>query len=128
MSNWADISLDSKRAAFELSGDGRYRSALSRAYYAAFAAITQRLVDSGMNFPRDWEGPTHEQMTAGWIVANNLKSSVEVADRGRLIAILPSLYKLRLIADYRPSMLVSQDDVKLALGDMVRVFEILEVV
>ncbi len=43
MTTWHDISLDSELAAKDLLGAGRHRSAVSRAYYAVYSAVTDCL-------------------------------------------------------------------------------------
>ena len=125
MATWSDMSREARSAAFELVEGGRVRSALSRAYYALFSALTGRLVAEGVQMPVDQEGPSHRKLCDGNLIANNLKG-LDPRTRGRLISIVPNLYRLRIIADYRPSMSVTPDDVRLALGDMTQALQILE--
>lgn len=124
MANWLDLAFEARNASFILRESNSLRAATNRAYYAAFSALTAAAIRSGVTMPLDQEGPSHEKATNGTIVTS-LKN-VTPEQQSRLFAIMPNLYRLRQIADYRPSMPVGEDDVRLALGDMAKAIEILE--
>lgn len=72
-------------------GEGRLRSAVSRAYYGAFHVARQFLVDCGVIVPIDFA--THRNV--GWCLTHSAESSIVDAG-GRL----ESLRKIRNLADY----------------------------
>jgi uncharacterized protein (UPF0332 family) len=59
--SWLDIAKDNLDAAGELIESGRIRSAINRAYFAAFAAVTHRLFEAGVTFPANQQAPRHTQ-------------------------------------------------------------------
>ncbi|MBX3388304.1 MAG: hypothetical protein KF691_02485 [Phycisphaeraceae bacterium] len=124
MASWADLAVEARDASFALKEGNRLRAAANRAYYAAFSALTATAIRSGVTMPLDQEGPSHAKAIDGTIVASLHK--VKPEDQGRLFSIMPNLYRLRTIADYRPSMLLDDSDIRLALGDMMKAFEILK--
>jgi hypothetical protein len=82
---WAEMSQDALRAAQRLLVDGHGRSATSRAYYAAYAALTGELARRRTRFARGWNNPTHDQLFA--LVQSNLPGSV-----GRRRRVLYAVY------------------------------------
>lgn len=71
MATWAEVSLESYEAALVLLGEGHYRSSISRAYYAAYAAVTAKLEnDNKVQFRHKLNNPSHEQLLA--LAASNL--------------------------------------------------------
>ena len=48
---WADMASDSYQAADELFASGRWRSAISRAYYAGYSIVSARLRETGQTMP-----------------------------------------------------------------------------
>ena len=73
--------------------------------------------------PAGREGPHHIPLPE--IVGYNL-STLEMTHRWRLADVLRSLYNLRCLADYRPSVDIEQDEARIAVGLMRRVFDLLE--
>lgn len=82
MATWQEIGIDSFRAGRELIDNGRYRSSVSRFYYAAFSLLTHELSESGADFGDDQETPNHKGLP-------------------KLIAIIRRLYSARISADYQ---------------------------
>ena len=62
LATWQDLSIDSWHAAQNLFHEGRWRSSISRSYYAAYAAVTAELVARRVTFPRGRGNPDHETL------------------------------------------------------------------
>jgi uncharacterized protein (UPF0332 family) len=77
-----------------------YRSAVNRAYYAAYQAATAACFlhgDSSL-FPNGWKNPSHDQLPA--LIRNN--GDLEYEIRQKLARQLRELRTFREDADYRP--------------------------
>ncbi|MCA9450171.1 MAG: HEPN domain-containing protein, partial [Candidatus Omnitrophica bacterium] len=59
---WLDLARDSRQAANVMVQHGRYRSAISRSYYAVYSRVTYELISSGVKMPASKEGPTHSKL------------------------------------------------------------------
>jgi uncharacterized protein (UPF0332 family) len=118
MATWREVANDNYGAASELVNRERWRSAISRAYYAAFALVAGALKRKGVAMPRDWEGPAHVKMAA--LVCDHLTELRDV--RWRVFHCVRRLYALRLDADYRPSLASNNGEARSALGLMIDVF------
>ena len=116
---WLDLARESRKVASTLVRDGYFRSAIARAYYAAFSKITYELLLAGEKMPADREGPTHKKLRP--MVEANLRS-LEKHDRVALSRIVGRLYTLRIAADYQPSTSVSAADAREAVSLMNKVF------
>lgn len=117
MPSWLDISVDSAKAAQELSDSGRYRSSVSRAYYSAYALITGIVARKDRTYSRGWRNPSHTQMIDLLEEIgrkNNWKPSRLYACQAHLRA----LYNGRLDADYRPGLTVAEGQALTALGSL----------
>jgi len=98
MATWAEMSRDSLGAAKSLLGESRFRSSVSRAYYAAYTAIAGVLVERGVRFARGWNNPQHELLPR--YVSNS--DAFEPATRQQLNRAIRRLRLRREDADYRP--------------------------
>src|SRR4051812_12372265 len=58
MANWHEVARDCRNAANE-TVKTRFRSCLSRAYYAAYSKVAHDLVERGVPMPPGREGPNH---------------------------------------------------------------------
>jgi len=85
---------------------GLFRSAVSRAYYAAYAAVTARLVQSGAVHRLDSANPSHRALPA--MVEGNL-SGLADWQRRDLKSTTRRLYETRLDADYRARVEVDRE-------------------
>ncbi len=74
---WTAMARENLVAAKSLSADARWRSAVSRAYYAAYCVVTGELAGRA-NFPRGRQNPSHDQLPK--LIMNYL-SDVSVPDR-----------------------------------------------
>jgi len=109
-------------AASDLRVRDAHRDSVSRAYYAVFARVTGALIDAGQT-PRPaygtWPHGTLPEAAAATLLdrraaASNLAYSVR------------RLYRLRLIADYRPDTDVDARTAFEATGLMAQVFRLLK--
>ena len=74
---------------------------MSRSYYTAYAFLGSALVlQSSVNFRLDREGPEHESLPD--LVADHLKKALSSRLRTSVRLNIDTLYRARLIADYRP--------------------------
>ncbi len=130
MGNWYDIANDSRKAANELV-QTRYRSCLSRAYYAAYAKVTHLLVEKGVPMPGGREGPPHPgHLPSGLAIHRGIRqlivvhlTDLDTGKRRALSELIGELYTLRLYGDYRPSQEVGAADAREAVSMMNTVFE-----
>jgi hypothetical protein len=98
MATWLELAQDNSAAAHVLLASGRFRSSVSRSYYAAYAGITHLLVGR-VAFPAGRNNPTHESI-AGHI-ANSLQG-LTPEQRRALKTDFSVLLKARVVADYIP--------------------------
>lgn len=106
---------------FEDRGQRRVhlRSAVSRAYYAAYAKVHARLAESGLTLPsRGNFGHRRLQV----VIQDAWARAPGGAPFSRLSGVFNTLYKLRLAADYEPFAGVDESDARAVLGCMTKVF------
>ena len=117
MATWEEISRDALAASQELLTKGRIRSAISRAYYAAYSAITAR-IRHGPGAPSGrFQNPSHDQ--AGKLLL--ILATMPLSQRRDLAAALRRLRKGREDADYRPGRTLNRDDAIKLIRDSLRV-------
>lgn len=119
MATWADMSRESFRAARLAMAHACFRSSVSRSYHAAYAAVAQALVDRGLAFAGDREGPAHHDLRD--MVEANIGSlrgarRMRAAEKKQVKAALNLLYENRLDADYRPSRTVEEEAARNSLA------------
>jgi uncharacterized protein (UPF0332 family) len=119
MTNWDALANDNKLAAFETFSKCRWRTCISRAYYAAYSAATEKLLLQGVTMPKTQPNPKHAKLPD--LIGNNLVTLCH-AVRWQLADAIARLYKLRLMADYMPRVLVEERDARIALGLMSQAF------
>lgn len=122
--DWVDIARDNRFAVYETLSHGRWRTCLSRAYYAVYSAATEALISQGVNMPIGRNSPHHAKLPN--LVGNNL-NTISHSVRWRLAGMIRKLYNLRIIADYVPSFALGESEARLALGLMNQAFGFLEV-
>ena len=122
MATWQEIGQDSFYAAQTLYEQQRYRSSVSRSYYAAFSMLTHRFTEAGLRFGGLQETPTHQS------VPKLMKQHLALSDRQLIssIAIIRRLYAGRIAADYQRHT-TNQATAREAIRDAVTLFRILEV-
>lgn len=84
--------------------EGRHRSSISRAYYAAYCAATHEIVKKPTIFAHGWNNPPHEKVPA-YIQSNRAMRQAAKDTVNELITILRLF---RVDADYRPSETVNE--------------------
>jgi uncharacterized protein (UPF0332 family) len=102
MATWEEMSRDSLVAAKQLLDEGRLRSSVSRAYYAAYAAATSRLATArGIVFRHAGNNPSHEQLPE--LIQHYLpRRAFAEHERARLKRSIRVLWMSRVEADYAP--------------------------
>lgn len=121
MATWREIATDNFAAVMDLVAR-HWRSAQSRAYYAAYARVAAALASSGVVVPAGREGPSHAKLPA--LVESHL-TQVGIL-RWQVSVLLRDLYRMRLIADYHPSASVGDGDARQAAALMQRLFRLME--
>lgn len=116
---WEELSRDAIRAAKLLRNEGRWRSSVSRSYYAAYAAVTSRL--SPADFSRGWKNPSHSSLPD----RIDGVSSLSQGSKHALKRTLRILRKLREDADYRPRAVIQEAEAVDALRNASQVLTIL---
>jgi len=122
MATWKELGDGSLAAAKHLFSAGQYRSSVSRAYYAAYCALTSSLAQQGVAFGRGWNNPPHEQLPR--LVRGNLQ-----APEWQRREINHALRRLRLHredADYRPAAEVGQIVARDCLRDASMIIQRME--
>lgn len=121
MDTWHDMGERNQQAARQLTRSQQYRSALSRAYYAAFAFVTEKLAAANVHFGVGRSSPAHRDLRH--LVAASLAQHWAAAQAQEVDRALADLYKQRLNADYvdgwRPTRAAAKDAL-LALETVVR--------
>jgi len=120
MEDWQSMAQDNYVAAGVLLRAGRWRSAVSRAYYAAYARAVAALKRRNVAMPRTREGPSHKRLP--FLVAQHLME-LSASIRWRLFSRISRLYTMRLNADYYASVPVVGRDARSAMGMLKDVFQ-----
>lgn len=94
---WKVISRSSRRAAQHLLEVDCCRSSISRAYYAAYAALTSALIAQGITFGQGGNNPGHAGLPV--YILNNL-TALPLTRRFDLNKSVRRLYAARIQADY----------------------------
>ena len=121
---WRAISRDSRKAAQRLLEAGCYRSSVSRAYYAAYSAITSALIQQGITLGYGGNNPGHAGLPG--YVLNNL-TSLSLVSRFEINKALRRLYRGRAEADYVATAIVDFAAAKRSARDLGRVLQLLGV-
>ena len=107
---WWQMAEDNFGAAGELCRGQRFRSSISRAYYASYSALVSTLLDQNVSMPARGN-PSHASLPT--LVLDHVRS-ISHGRRGNLIGVLSVLYRLRIAADYQPLVQVTADDARIA--------------
>ena len=118
---WLDLARDARKAANSLLSNDHYRSAVARAYYAAYSKVTHELaVVAGLAMPSGREGPSHAGVRR--IIETSMPNMAQVK-RVKLSELVGRLYTLRIDADYKPSTRVEAAEAREAISLMKTIFE-----
>lgn len=125
MATWQEIGIDNFRAARDLYDAGRYRSATSRFYYAAFSVLTHELIQrhAEADFSGGRDTPGHAQLPR-LVEIQFVHLSQERRDN--LVGYIVSLYRNRIAADYSQQR-VDKQAVTITFRGAEKVFRYLEV-
>lgn len=104
--HWKSRAFSSLYSAKILYREECFRDTASRSYYSAYQAATSICVEHGdaVNFPPEWNNPTHDQLPD--LIMNNGNLSRE--DRKKIVRLLKFLRKNREDADYRVGITVDK--------------------
>lgn len=105
MAEWDEIATEALRAAQRLGDHEFWRSCASRAYYAAFSAVTFALREMAP-FDRGRETPAHHRVIG--LVQQHLRAGRSPERLRRLKAMLRLSYNTRIDADYRADITVDR--------------------
>lgn len=126
MWTWHEVARDSRKAANEMV-ETRFRSCLSRAYYAVYSKVTHELAGApNVTFRLGREGPDHPGETNTGGIRRLIETSMPGMSQERrvkLSELVGALYTLRLYADYRPSIEIEAADAREAISMMNTVFD-----
>ena len=100
MAEREELSVDCRRAAQRLLDGGYFRASISRSYYAAYSAVTARLVQNQVAFPQGWSSPRHRDLP-GYI--QSTLTALPEYKRKQVKAYVRYLRIARVDADYVPS-------------------------
>jgi uncharacterized protein (UPF0332 family) len=103
-------------------GAGEFRSSVSRAYYAVYSRVTAAL-PAPFERPKGWEGPRHAHLES--LISKHFIRLGE-PQRKKLIRLVAWLYKMRILADYLPSVKVSKEQSLFAIGLMNKILAIIK--
>jgi uncharacterized protein (UPF0332 family) len=121
--NWNELSDIQSYATRHLIAqrDGKlYRSACTRAYYSAYAAITAR-VSPGTVFAHGWQNPAHAALP-GHV---DQIAGLSAAKKDAIRIALSQLRQRREDADYRPSVEVDRSAARESWRDLATILVLL---
>ncbi len=122
MATWKELSQDNLEAAQALLAGEHWRSSVSRSYYAAYCAVSQRLAEKGVQFARGWNNPAHDQLLA--LIRNGL--TLLPGARHQMTAALRRLRLARETADYRPGNSVGRSLALASIRDADSILRMME--
>ncbi len=117
------MSQDNRAAARELLVAERFRSSISRSFYAAYCAMTDALAP-GVSFGHGGNNPAHGDLPN--LIVSNLGGLPEGKRRAVRQALL-RLWKQRVDADYVPAAFIDRNMAVNALRDANRIITTLGV-
>jgi uncharacterized protein (UPF0332 family) len=118
---WLDLARDARKSANGLVAQSLFRSAVSRAYYAAYSKITHELaVIAALPMPPAREGPSHKRIRP---IIESSMPNMNQAKRIKLSELIGRLYTLRIDADYKPSIEVDDTEAREAVSIMKTIFD-----
>ncbi|MEW6250137.1 MAG: HEPN domain-containing protein [Planctomycetota bacterium] len=114
MADWRDIARDNLKAAQALSKTPHLRSCASRAYYAAFSAVTFAL-SSHARSGRGHETPAHQAVPG--LLEKHLEAKLGARRLTNVKKMMRRLYNERLSADYRSGLTLDDRSIRQSLRD-----------
>ena len=123
MATWRELSLECRRAAKNLLTDRHLRSSINRSYYAAYAALSDKLAGKVI-YKEGRDNPAHADLPA--YALHNL-DALSRETRFDLAKAISRLWKARVNADYVPAAHVARNVALAALRDANAILSALEV-
>lgn len=109
------MSTDAIKAAMHCLAKGSHRSAVSRAYYAVFSAVTARLHETGkLTAPKDRGAWPHESLPRMYMT--HLRPASDTQRANDVCARIRSAYRERISADYVPAIDVTEGSARRAIA------------
>lgn len=121
--SWEELSREGYAAARQLFDAGLLRSSVSRAYFAAYSAVTAHLVRRGVTFARGRGNPPHEtlhKLAQAYLPLPGYQ-------RKWLVAIVRRLRVARVEADYIPTSFLDRKIGEGLLHDAAAVLRLLNI-
>ncbi len=113
---WADMAGESLDGAKLLNEHQRDRSAINRAYFSAYSALSGELTKAGVQGAAGRPNPSHAQLAM--LARHNLDHDrYNETSRRRIASSVRLLLALRVAADYDPASGVGQEEAVLALRE-----------
>ena len=119
---WQIIGLNSRKAAQHFLDLECYRSSVSRAYYAAYAAVTSELVRQGITFGQGSNNPGHAGLPI--YILNNL-NMLPITVRFEVNKSVRRMYRARIEADYVAAADMDKAAALRVLRDLSRILQLL---
>ena len=110
---WAEMARENLVAAKSLFQDARWRSSVSRAYYAAYGAVTDSL-EGLATFPKGRYGPSHDRLPQ---LVMTYSTELRFRERIQVVKAARRLYRSRIAADYEPRQRVAIEEARIAVQD-----------
>ena len=104
--HWATAGEDALSAARVCAANERWRSVVSRSYYAAYSFAASVLAKEGVAFRDDRVGPEHEPLPD--LIRDHLGKRFGRPTLRELRITIAALYSARIAADYRPHQLIDK--------------------
>jgi uncharacterized protein (UPF0332 family) len=119
-----DVAQDSLGGAGECLRGERYRSAVSRSYYAMYAAVTAALKAAGLKPATGRETWSHRSVAD--LVKVHLRQVLGQGGIQDVCRMVRATYKLRLIADYSAARTIDEVTARRCVTDATAVIRKLE--
>jgi hypothetical protein len=117
MPTWSELYRDNLDAAHSMLQQGLWRSAVSRAYFSAYCAVTGLLVADrrhGFRFSNGFANPPHKSLP-GLIESDLPKAKYDIELRRKTATRVTTLRLARCAADYNPNAIVGETEATQAL-------------
>lgn len=120
---WDEIGRDSLMSGRELLAAGRFRSSVSRSYYAGFSVVVGRILPH-VKLPPRMMTPRHDELPSA--VKKHLRK-LYPKDQRMIARLLLQLYRARIASDYDASRNIEEGDALDAARMVSLVFRLLSV-
>lgn len=104
--HWAAAGEEALAAARACATDERWRSVVSRSYFAAYSFAASVLAKEGVAFREDRVGPEHEPLPD--LIRDQLGKRFGQPTLKELRATITALYAARITADYKPHQIIDK--------------------